>query len=479
LTNILISEKRWILLFIIIVAIWSTILYSTIFHWSYGLEILVDKDVDLFYITIPLIGFNLLYNLITIFIYVFYLLTYDKIEKYQKQKILMFTPNIKIKGCSNKIHNIDIKDKNSFTKNKNDQNIICSIIIPSKNEEKVIRKTVENCLLQTYPYIEVIVICHNCTDKTFEEAKLANDDDRLKVFDFRTRESGKGIALNYGLEKSNGKYILVLDGDGKLSREFIEKAIPLLEDSDIAGIQGKYISSNRNYNFITKLLSIEGDLWSTPYMTVRSLIQKRTYLGGTGFIIKKDILIRVGKFKNHLVDDYELSCRLFKKNYKILFAPLSIDYDEKPPHLSIMLRQRARWARGFLSLLKTNAVDPTDILGYIYWLNPVALISGIMLLLIYGYAILHNLLFEYYPYSYAYIPLNYWFLLIGTTFAFQLAVLVKEHGYSALKEAIHLLIYYPFSLYVFIAFIKGIFVKSWANTKTVHGFVKEFHKVNQ
>lgn len=450
----MISEKRWILLFVNIVIIWFTILYSTIYHWLYGLEILVDRDFDLFYIMLPLIGFNLLYNLITVFIYGFYLLTYNEIEKYQNQKILEFKPN------------------------KKDQKVLCSIIIPSKNEEKVIRKTVENCFLQTYHNIEVIVICHNCSDKTFEEAKINNDNKRLKVFDLKTRESGKGIALNYGLEKSKGKYILVLDGDGKLSRSFIEKAIPLLEDNDITGIQGKYISSNRDYNFITKLLSIEGDLWSTPYMTVRSLLQKKAYLGGTGFIIKKDILIKIGKFKNHLVDDYELSCRLFKKNYKILFAPLSIDYDEKPPDLSIMLRQRARWARGFFSLLKTNAVDPRDILGYIYWLNPIALISGITLLLIYGYAIIHNLLFEYYPYNYAYIPLNYWFLLIGTTFAMQFAILVKEYGYRALNELIYLLVYYPFSLYVFIAFIKGIFVQSWANTKTVHGFVKDLHKVN-
>ena len=72
-----------------------------------------------------------------------------------------------------------------------------------------------------------------------------------------------------------------------------------------AAVQGKYIPSNRGYNLITRLVSIEGDLWSTPYMTVRSLLQKKVFLGGTGFVIRKDILLRIGRFTNHLVDDYE------------------------------------------------------------------------------------------------------------------------------------------------------------------------------
>ena len=38
---------------------------------------------------------------------------------------------------------------------------------------------------------------------------------------------------------------------------------------------------------ITKLFSIEGDLWSTPYMTARSFLDKRCPLGGTGYIVKK------------------------------------------------------------------------------------------------------------------------------------------------------------------------------------------------
>ena len=357
---------------------------------------------------------------------------------------------------------------------------LCSIVIPSRNEETVIRKTIQNCLLQTYENMEIIVICHNCTDRTFQEAALVQDS-RVRVFELTTKESGKGIALNYGVEKAIGNYILILDGDGRLSSEFIEKAMPLFyTDKEVAGVQGRYVPSNRNYNFITKLLSIEGDLWSTPYMTTRSILSKKVYLGGTGFIIRKDVLNEVGKFTNHLVDDYELSCRLFKKNYKVVFAPLSVDYDEKPPSFSIMIRQRARWARGFLSLLKTREVKASDILGSIYWLSPLASIAGILVLAVFGYATIHNVLYDYYPYKYTYIPLNLWFALIGTVLALQFGVLVKEYGRKGLKYAPYLALFNPFSLYICVTYVKAIFVKSWGDTKTAHGFItKSTHGDNE
>ena len=99
----------------------------------------------------------------------------------------------------------------------------------------------------------------------------------MRAFELNTKESGKGIALNFGLEKASGNLIMILDGDGILSNDFVEKALPLFEDK-YAAVQGRYIPSNRDYSLITKLLSIEGDLWSTPYMTALEVFLKRDVL---------------------------------------------------------------------------------------------------------------------------------------------------------------------------------------------------------
>jgi cellulose synthase/poly-beta-1,6-N-acetylglucosamine synthase-like glycosyltransferase len=391
-------------------------------------------------------------------------MTFNKVKNYQHKLII---------ESKKKLSNVATNIVNQKAINVEVNNPLCSIIIPSRNEETVIRKTVQNCLLQTYQNIEVIVICHNCNDRTYQEAQV--QDKRVIVLNLKTGESGKGIALNYGIENASGKFILVLDGDGLLSNSFLENALPMFKEN-IAAIQGMYIPSNRGYNLLTRLLSIEGDLWSTPYMTVRSILQKKVFLGGTGFVIRRNILDKVGRFTNHLVDDFELSTRLFKEGYLVLFAPLSIDFDEKPPSLEIMFRQRARWTRGFIKMLRKKAVRASDFIGIIYWLSPIAAITGLITLFIYGYAAIHNLIFEYYPYSYTYIPLKIWFLLIGVVFTLQSMVLIKEYGKNGLKYAVYLLLYNPFSLYYFVTFFKALFIKSWESTKTVHGFTTDGFK---
>ena len=439
-------EKVWIAFFFIVIAVWVLVLTASIYPTIYGIEILVDSDIDLTYFTLPILGFNLIYVFMLITIFTLYLGAYSSVRKYQ------------------------LKMKERVSDRFRNQMELCSIIIPARNEESVIKRTVLDCLKQTYQKIEIIVICHNCSDRTYDEAKV--DDPRVKVFDLQTKEAGKGIALNFGVEKSSGNYIMVLDSDGLLTRDFLENALPLFEGNYCA-VQGRYIPSNRSFNFVTRMLALEGDLWSTPFMTIRTWLGRRCPLGGTGYIIRKDILLKVGVFANHLVDDYELTFRLLRKGYKIAFAPLSINYDEKPPTLDFMLRQRARWAKGFIDLLGTRIADRSDIVGHIFWLNPIAALTGFIMLMIPGFAALHYLIYDYYPYTYSYMPLTIWFMMTGALFVLQAAVLIKEYGWRGFAYAAQIPLFLPFSQYWFVSFVRAFTIKSWASTKTTHGFVRQ------
>jgi cellulose synthase/poly-beta-1,6-N-acetylglucosamine synthase-like glycosyltransferase len=439
-------EKVWIAFFFIVIAVWVLVLTASIYPRIYGIEILVDPDIDLTYFTLPILGFNLIYVFMLITIFTLYLGAYSSVRKYQ------------------------LKMKERVSDRFRNQMELCSIIIPARNEESVIKRTVLDCLKQTYQKIEIIVICHNCSDRTYDEAKV--DDPRVKVFDLQTKEAGKGIALNFGVEKSSGNYIMVLDSDGLLTRDFLENALPLFEGNYCA-VQGRYIPSNRSFNFVTRMLALEGDLWSTPFMTIRTWLGRRCPLGGTGYIIRKGILLKVGMFANHLVDDYELTFRLLRKGYKIAFAPLSINYDEKPPTLDFMLRQRARWAKGFIDLLGTRIADRSDIVGHIFWLNPIAALTGFIMLMIPGFAALHYLIYDYYPYTYSYMPLTIWFMLTGALFVLQAAVLIKEYGWRGFAYAAQIPLFLPFSQYWFVSFVRAFTIKSWASTKTTHGFVRQ------
>jgi cellulose synthase/poly-beta-1,6-N-acetylglucosamine synthase-like glycosyltransferase len=442
------SDKLWVMLFFIVMLSWLLVLTSTL-RLS-DTNVLVDREVDLSLPTLILLGSNMVYFFTSIFIYIVYLIGFNKIKNYQ----------IKIKY-----------KKSSYNKGEND---LCSIIIPARNEESVIRRTVLTCLQQTHTNIEILVICHNSTDGTFEQVQRINDK-RVKALNLNTKETGKALALNYGVEQANGKYLLVVDADGIMSKDFIENALPLL-DEPYAAVQGKCVPSNRNYNFVTKMLSLEDDLWFAPFCTVRSIFGNRCPLAGTGFIIRKDILIKVGMFSNNLVDDYELTNRLLRKKYSIMYAPLSVIYDEKPPTIEIMLRQRARWAKGFLSLLNHRIAAPTDIIGNIYWLSPLGILSGMIMLLITAYASIHNMLFEYIPYTFSYLPLNVWYLLTGMIFALYALTIIRQNSRKGIKYIAYLPLYIIFSQYSLVVSLRAFFVKSWGTTKTVHGFMAKEDK---
>jgi cellulose synthase/poly-beta-1,6-N-acetylglucosamine synthase-like glycosyltransferase len=480
-------EKMWKPFFFTIIFLWLLVISSILYLVITGTQPLIDTSVNLFYVTLPILVLSLLYFFLTLFIFAVYLLTFGKVKNKQliamrrrvvtdKHPLHKFTNTFQTCTILNNhermvsIGNHEMgSQKEPGSLGMREEDDLCSIIIAARNEDSVIRRTVMDCLKQTYKKIEVIVVCHNCTDRTYEEARVY--DARVHAFEFKTKAAGKGIALNFGVDKAKGKYLLILDADGLLNHEFIQRATPLFDDG-YAAVQGRYIPSNRDYSLITKLLAIEGDIWSTPYLTARAFLDKRCGLGGTGYVIRKDILIGVGGFANHLVDDYELTCRLLKENYKIGFAPLCINYDEKPPNLEIMLKQRARWAKGFLDLLKRRATGFTDILGFLFWLTPIAGFCGFVMLTITAFAAIYNLIFEYYPYYFASIPVDLWIILTGLLYASQATSLIKQYGRRGLRYAAYIPIYNVFVLYFFVTLIRAFTIKSWANTKTTHGFMK-------
>ena len=451
------------------ILLWVIVLTATIRSWLFGTEAVVDS-LDISYFTLPALVFNLVFVATTFVIYFVYFGAYRRAVKHQRRIISSMVGSEGDAGVHGNRHISALSSTEPLVGAIRKKTALVSVIIPARNEEGVIAETVSSCLRQTYSNIEVVIVCHNCSDGTFAQAGSVPDH-RVRAHELNTKEAGKGIALNYGVQMARGEYLLVLDGDGRLNDSFIDDALPMFSaDESIAAVQGRYIPSNRSYNFITRMLALEGDLWSTPFMTFRNVKTRRTPLGGTGYIVRKDILIKVGGFANHLVDDYELTFRLLRENHRIAFAPLCINYDEKPPTLDIMLKQRARWLKGFFNLLRTRVAEPSDLVGHLYWMNPLTAFTGLAMLLLAAFSTIHYVLFLYYPFHYSYIPLLAWFGLTATTFVLYTAALVMQYGASGFKHAAWLPVYLLFSNYYMIVALKALFVKSWADTKTTHGF---------
>lgn len=115
----------------------------------------------------------------------------------------------------------DRVNKEYILKSVNQETDKISVIIPTHNVEKYIKRCVDSIINQTYKNLEVIIVDDFSTDKTYDMLKhIGDNDSRIKIF--RTAKAGVSCARNLALEKSTGKYIMFLDSDDEYDTNMIE-----------------------------------------------------------------------------------------------------------------------------------------------------------------------------------------------------------------------------------------------------------------
>lgn len=114
--------------------------------------------------------------------------------------------------------------------NENSKNkvIMVSIIVPAYNVEKYIEKCISSILDQTYTNIEVIIVNDGSTDKTGKiiDAFLQRDS-RVNVI--HKKNEGVSSARNSGIEMSKGEYLVFVDGDDYIAKDYIEYMLSLIK----------------------------------------------------------------------------------------------------------------------------------------------------------------------------------------------------------------------------------------------------------
>src|SRR5512138_1241438 len=98
---------------------------------------------------------------------------------------------------------------------------LISFCVPARNEERNIRRCVENLLAQDYPNFEVIVLDDRSTDKTpVILAELASRDSHLHPVsgsDLPAGWAGKPYALYQASAVARGEWLCFVDADTFLS----------------------------------------------------------------------------------------------------------------------------------------------------------------------------------------------------------------------------------------------------------------------
>ena len=123
---------------------------------------------------------------------------------------------------------------------------LVTIIIPCYNQAQYLEETVLSALESDYSPLEVIIINDGSTDKSPELAqKLAETHDSVSYIS--QKNQGVAKARNTGIKASSGEYILPLDGDDLISKDYIKKAVEVLEkDEHVKVVYCQGIKFNEN-----------------------------------------------------------------------------------------------------------------------------------------------------------------------------------------------------------------------------------------
>ena len=269
------------------------------------------------------------------------------------------------------------KEKNKF-----------AVIIPARDEEKVIGNLLESLKEQNYPkeLFDIYVLPNNCTDNTKEIAieKGAN------IIECYLKIKSKGEALKVAfdyLKNKDYKAYLIFDADNVVHPNFIkEMNFALNNGAEIA--QGYRDSKNSSDTWISSAYSLHYMFQNTFVNNARTNIRQSSFLNGTGIMISKRIIDEKGYICKTMTEDIELTVKSAINNEKIAFVENAITYDEQTTTLKESCKQRKRWSIGTIQclsiywkdLLKKKSFASIDAL--IFLLAPILQVIGVIVLVI-------------------------------------------------------------------------------------------------
>ena len=195
-----------------------------------------------------------------------------------------------------------------------------SFIIPVYNRPDEVDELLDSLTRQTIRDFEVVVVedgssvpCKEVVDKYA---------DRLTIHYYNKANSGPGQTRNYGVERANGEYMLILDSDCILPEKYLEMVEAELQ-SQKADAFGGPDRAHESFTDVQKAINYA----MTSFFTtggIRGGKKKldKFYPRSFNMGVRKDVYQVLGGFsKMRFGEDIDFSIRIFKGGYQCRLFP--------------------------------------------------------------------------------------------------------------------------------------------------------------
>ncbi|MDH3677741.1 MAG: glycosyltransferase [Nitrosopumilus sp.] len=266
-----------------------------------------------------------------------------------------------------------------------------SVIIPAYNEEKVIRSTLESMIETRYPQKEIIFVDDGSTDRTLDIARQFKNE----IIVLHKENGGKASALNYGLVYAKGEIIAVVDADTIIGRNSLKEIVKGFENNkDVVAVAGNIKVRNR-VNWITKCQALEYLVGIQVVRRAFDTFGSITVVPGALGAFKKQFVEGVGSYeKETIVEDFDQTIKLLKTGLITQGSVKAVAFTEAPETLNDFVKQRKRWYRGNIQVLKKHSDALTNPrFGNLQKLALPYLFLGMIVTPIIGFVSLANVIF--------------------------------------------------------------------------------------
>lgn len=200
-----------------------------------------------------------------------------------------------------------------------------SVIIPMYNASKFIKRNLDLLKKQTFNNFEVILINDGSTDNTEEIVKEYQLDCRFKYY----YQSNRGVssARNFGIDKSQGDFIVFIDADDYVGPEYLKELYEGIKNYDFVFSGYKIVRENEveqksisDYSVvdnqkIIQLINKDSSIFSFPWGRIfkKSIIDKNLIRFDNSIKYGEDLIFNIEYALN-------IESALILKNYDYYYV---------------------------------------------------------------------------------------------------------------------------------------------------------------
>jgi glycosyltransferase involved in cell wall biosynthesis len=251
---------------------------------------------------------------------------------------------------------------------------VVTIGVCVRNCEETVGEVIESILDQDFPFeqLEIIFVDDGSEDGTLSVIQGFVSKTKFNIRVFSCKWSGLGFARQLVVDNAHGEYVIWVDGDMTLSRDYVRTQVELMDNNPHVGIaKGKYGLDHQK--------SLVATLENVPFAVFSQQNEGRSIekLPGTGgAICRLEAIKAVRGFDSQIkgaAEDIDLEYRIRNAGWSIYGSP-AIFYEKRPETWKHLWTKYFWYGYGMHYVLHKDR----DIERLYEMIPPVALLEGFL-----------------------------------------------------------------------------------------------------